>query len=174
MRLLGATNDAELAEFLDVGPAAVSAWRTRGVSKKARRAFEKLRPDVPHLSEMNARYASFPPETRGKGLCLALYLAPSCDAVATKRFSEFAYNGALEMYASLFREIEVACMDEVATRMDEEGISAVEALNSLGKEPVADLYDRVISRALLWKNAGYAAGQSDVTLHEPRPGFRGK
>lgn len=172
---LGARNDAHLAELLGYTRANVGAWKRRGAVPEAAKA--KVRSLAPYGAQaraMQARYAELDVETRGKGICLAVYLAPSCDSLKTKRFPPTANYGALlEFYASSFEPISLACAEEIATRMARDGVRAVEALESLTMEDERALYDRVIDRANWWKDgAASEAGRS--TLHDRQLAFRGQ
>ncbi len=149
---LGARNDAHLAELLGYTRANVATWKRRGkVPDAAKAKLKALAPYSRQGREAAGRYEEFSPETRAKGLCLAIYLAPSLDAVKTKRFSEIEYGGVLDLYAGIFQQIRLACTEEVAQRMVESDVQAVTALESLVREDTNDLYDRVLSRAMWWR-----------------------
>jgi len=86
-----------------------------------------------------------------EGLCLALFLAPARETSGS-RFSAVAFGGVLRNYASLFREIELACAEEVAARLaDMSGANAADAMAALTGDNPEALYDRVMKRAYTWR-----------------------
>ncbi len=87
-----------------------------------------------------------------EGLCLALFLAPSLDAFG-RRFGAAAYTDTLRNYASYFREIEISCAEEVATRLQEINGNAADAFESLTKDDPGTLTTRIIDRAHWWREA---------------------
>lgn len=173
MHALGATNDAELARFFGVGPATISAWRARGVSKQARRTFAQLRPDAEKASEAQLRRVELGHQVMYEGLCLALWLAPSIDSLG-KRFGAPTYSGILRNYASYFREIELACAEHVAERLSLIEGNAADALESLTRDNPEALLKAVLERAEWWRY-GYLDQEkysARHTLHDPSSGFR--
>lgn len=168
-RVLAAGSDAKLADLLGYTRANVAAWRKRGaVPAGALERFRVVSTDRQRATAMAEVYAQFTPDTRGKGLCLAIFLAPSLDAVRQGRFSEIVYGGVLQNYADHFREIEVACTEEVARRMAEREMTPTQALESLSLEDVGDLYDRMLQRAYQWR---YGTA-TDQVVHDKAASYR--
>lgn len=151
---IGAQNDAQLAEFIGLSRTAVSLWRKRNsIPDSARRKVATLSRYGKFARQMDERRIELGHQLLYEGLCLALALAPAVDTIATKRFPATFYGGILRQYASFFREIELACAEEVAARLKElpEGQNAADAMASLIQDDHAALYERILHRAHLWR-----------------------
>ncbi|EQB31520.1 hypothetical protein M529_14475 [Sphingobium ummariense RL-3] len=82
-----------------------------------------------------------------EGRCLALFLAPSRDAIETRRIALPHYEAQWREYATIFERICLACAEEVAERQEKIGGTVGEAMADLTRDDPADLLARVMDRA---------------------------
>ena len=149
---VGAANDAQLAEFIGVSRTAVSLWRKRNsIPESARRRVASLSRYGQAARAMDERRIELGHQVMYEGRCLAIWLAPSHDAAKSGRISPMHYSERMRHFASLFSEIELACAEEVAKRLGSIDGNAADAMASLTGDPVDDLYQRVLQRAMEWR-----------------------
>lgn len=145
-------SDAQLAELLGYTPGAIVQWKRRGsIPDKALKRVESYRLQGRIAARMDERRNELGHQVLYEGLCLALYLAPSLDVAASRRFPQLDYSITLRTYASFFNEIALVCAEEVAGRIPSTGGAAIDALASLTQDDPADLYVRVMRRAHAWR-----------------------
>ncbi|MDZ7896397.1 MAG: hypothetical protein U5M50_16475 [Sphingobium sp.] len=124
------------------------------VPEKARVRFRGYQRGGARFAEMDARRKELGQQRLYEGRCLALYLAPACDAVISRRFTLANYMGSLRNYASLMDEICLACAEEIAERQQQIGGNATDAFDSLCADDPRQLYERIIDRARQWRDGG--------------------
>lgn len=150
--LVGAANDAQLADILGYSHGAITQWRRRGsVPDKARRRAETFRKAGEIGLEMDKKRRELGHQALYEGRCLAIFLAPSGDSTISRRFSHAQYVPALREYASFFDEIALACAEEIAARLATIEGNVTNAFESLTTDDPKALYQRIIERAHQWR-----------------------
>ena len=134
--------------MLGVSQAAISQWRRRGsIPDKARNRVESFRLLGGVRLAAQDRAKALGSQLMFEGRCLALFLAPSRDAIATRRIAPAHYEAQWREYADLFERICPACAEEIAQRQKVIEGTPADALADLTKDDPAVLLERIIDRA---------------------------
>ena len=145
---VGAASDAQLAEILGLTRGAVTQWRKRGsIPDKAKSRVESFRLLGRDRVAAQDRAKALGSQLMFEGRCLALFLAPSRDAIATRRIAPAHYEAQWREYADLFERICLACAEEIAERQKVMEGTPADALADLTKDDPADLLERIMDRA---------------------------
>lgn len=145
---LGASSDAQMAEMLGLTRGAVTQWRKRGsIPEKARRRVESYRLAGRAGVALQDRARELGDQLMYEGRCLALFLAPSRDAIETRRIALPHYEATWREYATLFERVCLASAEEIAERQGKVGGNATDALADLTRDDPADLLARIMARA---------------------------
>ena len=145
---LGVSSDAQMAEKLGLTRGAINQWRTRGrVPETARQRVESFRLLGSDRLAAQDRAKALGSQLMFEGRCLALFLAPSRDALATRRIAPAHYEAQWREYADLFERICLACADEIAQRQKVIEGTPADALADLTKDDPVVLLERIMDRA---------------------------
>lgn len=150
--MLGVDSDAKLAERLGISRAAVHNWTSRGIPAGIEFEVEYLAKQDRLIAKRQEFLASVSPEEHGKGKCLALWLAPSIDAMKCGRFPALTFGETLDSYASLFNDIHLACIERIAETSAQSNVSPAKAFELLASEDPTILYQKVVQRAYEWRH----------------------
>ncbi len=146
--ILGARSETHLAQILGLSQGSISQWRRRGsIPSKAIRRVESYRVLGRDRLAAQDRAEELGEQRMFEGRCLALFLAPSLDAVVTRRIAVPHYEATWREYATLFDRICLACAEEVAERQEKIAGNATDAMADLTKDDPADLLARIMTRA---------------------------